>query len=43
MRCVAAADETVMALAVPLIDEVTESVAVMVWLPAVFSVAWKLP
>ena len=36
------ADETVMLPEVPVIAE-TVSVAVMVWGPLVFSVAWKLP
>ncbi len=40
---VAEAGLTVTVPVVAVSDEVTVSVAVMVWLPAVFSVAWKLP
>ena len=42
-KCVAAAALTVIVLLVPVIEEVTVSVAVIVWLPAVSSVAEKLP
>ena len=43
VKCVAAAALTVMVLLVPVIDEVTVSVAVIVWLPAVFRVALNVP
>ena len=43
VKCVAAAGLTVMAFVVPVIELVAVSVAVMVWLPAVFSVAEKVP
>jgi hypothetical protein len=39
LKCVAVPVLTTIAPEVPVIDEVTVSVAVMVWLPAVFSVA----
>ncbi len=39
----AAAAFTVMAPVTPVIEAVVVSVAAMVWLPAVFKVAWKLP
>ena len=42
-KCVAAAAFTAMVLLVPVIDEVVVSVAVSVWLPAVFKVAVKVP
>jgi hypothetical protein len=42
-KCVAAPAETVMAPDVPVIEAVTVSVAVTVWLPAVFKVRLKLP
>src|SRR5215475_1968748 len=42
-RCVAVTGPTVIGLDVPLIVEVTVSVAVTVWLPAVFNVAWNTP
>ena len=43
MKCVAAAVDTAIALLVPAIEPVMVSVPVMVWLPAVFSVALKVP
>ena len=42
-KCVAAPGETAIAPVVPIIDEVTVSVAVMVKLPTVFIVAGKFP
>ena len=42
-RCVAAPAETTIALVVPVIEDVAVSVAVIVSLAAVSSVAWKLP
>jgi len=36
------AAESLLGPEVPVIDEFTESVAVMVWLPAVWKVAWEL-
>ena len=43
VKCVAAADETAICFEVPVIEELTVSVAVMVRLPAVFSVAENVP
>ena len=43
LKGVAAAAATEIELLVPVIDEVLVSVAVMVWLPAVFKVAKKEP
>ena len=43
MKCVAAAGLTVIAPEVPVIEELTVSVAVIVRLPAVFSVAENVP
>ena len=43
VKCVAAAADTAIEFDVPVIEEVTVSVAVMVWLPAVFSVAENVP
>ena len=42
-KCVAAAALTAIVPEVPVIVEVTVSVAVIVWLPAVLSVAEKVP
>ena len=42
-KCVAAAALTAIVLLVPVIELVAVSVAVIVWLPAVFSVALKVP
>jgi hypothetical protein len=42
-KCVAAPEPTVIALEVPVIEEVTVSVAVTVWLPSVFKVTWNTP
>ena len=42
-KCVAAAGETAMVFDEPVIDDVTVSVAVSVWFPAVFNVADKVP
>ena len=42
-KCVAAAAPTAIVPLVPVIDPFTASVAVIVWLPAVFSVALKVP
>jgi hypothetical protein len=43
LKCVAVAAPTVIVLVVPVMEEVTVSVAVRLWLPAVFKVALKLP
>ena len=43
LKWVAFAAPILMELLVPVIDMVTVSVAVIVWLPAVFNVALKLP
>ena len=43
VKCVAAVALTVTLLDVPVIEELSVSVAVMVWVPAVFSVAAKVP
>src|SRR5262249_49120672 len=43
VKCVAVVLETAIVAEVPVIDDVTVSVAVIVWLPAVFSVALKVP
>src|SRR5258708_13744741 len=43
VKCVAAAALTAIVLLVPVIDAVTVSVAVIVWLPAVSSVALNVP
>ena len=42
-KCVTAAALTVIEFDVPVIDELTVSVAVIVWLPAVVSVAENVP
>ena len=42
-KCVVTPDPTVIALDVPVIEEVAVSVAVTVWLPGVFSVTAKFP
>lgn len=42
-KCVAAAGETAIGAEVPVIDDVTVSVAVIVWFPAVLSVAENVP
>ena len=42
-KCVAAAALTVIGLLVPVTPPLTVSVAVIVWLPDVFSVALKVP
>jgi hypothetical protein len=43
LKCVALAALTVIVPVVPVMEEVTVSVAVRVWLLAVFNVALKLP
>ena len=43
VKCVAGAVDTTMLAEVPVIADVTESVAVTVWLPAVFRVTEKVP
>ena len=43
VKCVAAAALTAMLFDVPVIEDVNVSVAVIVWLPAVFNVAEKVP
>src|SRR3974390_3348712 len=42
-KCVAAPADTAIAAELPVIDDVAVSVAVIVWLPAVFNVAVKVP
>ena len=42
-KCVAAPEPTAIALEIPVIEEVTVSVAVTVWLPRVFKVTRNTP
>ena len=43
LKCVAAADVIAIVFDVPVMEEVTVSVAVIVWFPAVFSVTENVP